>query len=572
MSSLRARAAVDCVALGLFLSGLLLLAAHPASAGILDASWTAPTTNTDGSPLTDLASYKIYYAPSPAPCPGSPFVSVVSPTSSPAPNQNVNLRLSGLATGTLYYVSVSAVDTAGNQSACSAAASAVARSDFAVSPSGTVNFGSVNIGSFAEQTYTVSNTAGGTVSGSVSVPLPFTIVSGSPFSLSGTGTSQAVKVRFTPATTTTVSATISFTANGGTVTGIVTGVGIGATDTTNPTITITSPGPSGSAYTTGSSSLTVQGTASDNVGVTQVTWTNSRGGSGTATGTTSWTASGIPLQSGANVLTVTARDAAGNAGTAAVTVTYDNTPPSVSITAPGTGATVSGTVNVTATASDNVGVAGVQFLLDGVALGAEQTTAPFSFSWTTGSAANGAHTLSARARDAVGNTAVAANVAVTVSNTAPDTTKPTIAITSPGPSGSAYTTGSSSLTVQGTAADNVGVTQVTWTNSRGGSGTATGTTSWTASGIPLQSGANVLTVTARDAAGNAGTAAVTVTYDNTPPSVSITAPGTGATVSGTVNVTATASDNVGVAGVQFLLDGVALGAEQTTAPFSFSWT
>src|SRR5437870_1474827 len=234
-----------------------------------------------------------------------------------------------------------------------------------------------------------------------------------------------------------------------------------APDTTKPRIAITSPGPSGSAYTTGSSSLTVQGTAADNVGVTQVTWTNSRGGSGTATGTTSWTVSGIPLQSGANVLTVTARDAAGNAGAAAVTVTYDNTPPSVSITAPGTGATVSGTVNVTATASDNVGVAGVQFLLDGVALGAEQTTAPFSFSWATGSAANGAHTLSARARDAVGNTAVAANVAVTVSNTAPDTTKPRIAITSPGPSGSAYTTGSSSFTVQGTASDNVGVTQVT---------------------------------------------------------------------------------------------------------------
>jgi hypothetical protein len=66
----------------------------------------------------------------------------------------------------------------------------------------------------------------------------------------------------------------------------------------------------------------VSGTASDNVGVTQVTWTNSRGGSGTATGTTSWSATGIALQSGTNVLTVTARDAANNAASATLTVTY----------------------------------------------------------------------------------------------------------------------------------------------------------------------------------------------------------------------------------------------------------
>src|SRR4029077_15104378 len=113
----------------------------------------------------------------------------------------------------------------------------------------------------------------------------------------------------------------------------------------------------------------------------------------------------------------------------------------------------------------------------------------------------------------------------------------------------------------GTAADNVGVTQVTWANSRGGSGIATGTTSWSASGIALQAGTNVVTVTARDAAGNTGTAILTVTYnspDTTAPTVNITAPTSGTTVSGVVTVTATASDNVGVVGVQFLLDGTAL--------------
>src|SRR5207253_1360408 len=81
---------------------------------------------------------------------------------------------------------------------------------------------------------------------------------------------------------------------------------------------------SGATYTTSSSPLTLGGTASDNIGVTQVTWANSRGGSGTATGTTSWTASGIGLQAGTNVLTITARDAAGNTATASVTVTLSS--------------------------------------------------------------------------------------------------------------------------------------------------------------------------------------------------------------------------------------------------------
>ena len=94
-------------------------------------------------------------------------------------------------------------------------------------------------------------------------------------------------------------------------------------------------------------------------------------------------------------------------------------PPAVSVTSPAGGATVSGTVTVTANASDNVGVAGVQFLLDGANLGAEDTTAPYSVSWNTATAANGTHTLTARARDAAGNLTTSAAVTVTVSNQAP---------------------------------------------------------------------------------------------------------------------------------------------------------
>src|SRR2546422_1014276 len=105
-----------------------------------------------------------------------------------------------------------------------------------------------------------------------------------------------------------------------------------ATPITAPTVAITSP-TSNPTYTTSSSSLTLGGTASDNVGVTQVTWANSLGGSGTATGTTSWTAGGIALQTGTNVLTVSARDAAGNIATATLTATLsDTTAPTVTIT------------------------------------------------------------------------------------------------------------------------------------------------------------------------------------------------------------------------------------------------
>src|SRR5712671_6938154 len=81
--------------------------------------------------------------------------------------------------------------------------------------------------------------------------------------------------------------------------------------------------------------------------------------------------------------------------------------------------TVTGTFTVTASASDNVGIAGVQFLLDGANLGPEVTGVgpTYAYDWTTTTALNGPHTLSARARDGAGNAASAANVPVTVSNT-----------------------------------------------------------------------------------------------------------------------------------------------------------
>ncbi len=98
----------------------------------------------------------------------------------------------------------------------------------------------------------------------------------------------------------------------------------------------------------------------------------------------------------------------------------DVTPPSsVIVTAPSAGATVSGTVTpLSATASDDVGVAGVQFKVDGVNVGAEDTVAPYSIIWDTTGVANGTHSISAVARDAANNTATSSAVNVTVSNVA----------------------------------------------------------------------------------------------------------------------------------------------------------
>jgi uncharacterized repeat protein (TIGR03803 family) len=106
------------------------------------------------------------------------------------------------------------------------------------------------------------------------------------------------------------------------------------TDTMPPVVAITSP-TSAPVYASAGNSLDLSGTALDNVGVTQITWSNNRGGSGAATPTPFWTVRGIPVQVGTNALTVTASDAANNQASATLTVIY--TPPTIQITTPTSG-------------------------------------------------------------------------------------------------------------------------------------------------------------------------------------------------------------------------------------------
>lgn len=92
------------------------------------------------------------------------------------------------------------------------------------------------------------------------------------------------------------------------------------------------------------------------------------------------------------------------------------TPPTVAVTNPLPGSTVSGTVNLTASASAASGatVTSVQYLLDGNPLGGAQTTAPYSYAWTIGSTAPGAHRLAAQATDSAGTVSTSAVVSVNV--------------------------------------------------------------------------------------------------------------------------------------------------------------
>jgi predicted amidohydrolase len=93
----------------------------------------------------------------------------------------------------------------------------------------------------------------------------------------------------------------------------------------------------------------------------------------------------------------------------------DELPPTTAIASPASGATVSGSVAVTANASDNVAVAHVELWIDGV-LSATDTSSPYVFSWNTTAVANGTHTLQARAYDAAGNVGSSSTVTVNVSN------------------------------------------------------------------------------------------------------------------------------------------------------------
>ncbi|HYH99051.1 Ig-like domain-containing protein [Hyalangium sp.] len=337
-------------------------------------------------------------------------------------------------------------------------------------------------------------------------------------------------------------------------------------DYTAPEVSVTVPAPG--ATVTGT--VTISASATDNQGIARVEFysgTRWISGAAYAPFSVSWHTGNEPT--GEHVLTARAYDWAGNMATSeqvVVTVARDTTPPSSSITSPTSGSTLAGTVIISANATDDILVSKVEFLLDGTLIGA-RAFAPYSFSWDTRTAANGSHTLTTRATDSSGNVATSSEVMVTADN---DFIAPTVSITSPANGATVLGT----VPIQVSATDDKGVSSVRLRVN----GVASGTSftvpyvfSWNSRSFP--NGTHTLTVEASDATGNKGTSApITVTVDNdtTAPSVAITSPASGAAVAGMVSLQADATDNTGVAQVDFFVNGLLLAGD-TTAPFSVDW-
>jgi hypothetical protein len=138
-------------------------------------------------------------------------------------------------------------------------------------------------------------------------------------------------------------------------------------------------------------------------------------------------------------------------------VVLDTNAPSVTITSPINGATITQNTTITAEAGDDVSVAGVQFLVDGSALGSEDTSAPFSMAWNVDSVTDGSHSILAIARDISGNISTSSAVTVTVAH--PDVTAPTVTITNP-PNNYVIPKGTNRIVISSSASDANGISTI----------------------------------------------------------------------------------------------------------------
>jgi hypothetical protein len=335
-------------------------------------------------------------------------------------------------------------------------------------------------------------------------------------------------------------------------------------DSTAPEVAVT--GPTDGAVVFGT--VSIRASATDNVKVRGVTFflddTPLGGEDNSAPYEATWRTT--ESQNGSHTLKAVARDKAGNqtASILAVTVSNDLEAPTVALTSPGTGTAVHGMVTVSATASDDQDVFGVQFKVDGVPLGSEDNAEPFEVSWNTLQAPNGAYVLTAVARDGAGKESTA-SVTVTVTN---DATAPTLSLTTSGNT-------SGTVMITATATDDVGVAGVQFLvdgiNFGAEDVTAPYEVAWNT--LTAANGAHLLTAVARDATNKKTKVnlSVTISNDRTAPVVAIASPVSGGVVAGVVAVLALATDDTSVAGVQFALDGAPLGAEDTAAPYAFLW-
>jgi len=265
--------------------------------------------------------------------------------------------------------------------------------------------------------------------------------------------------------------------------------------------------------------------------------------------------------------TVAAYDAAGNtsapsAAAVATTQTPDTTAPVVSVTAPAEGQVLTGTVTVTATASDNVAVTKVEFYVDDQQLENTDTTSPYGFSLDSTTLPFGTHTITARAYDAANNITTSTPVNVTVDNV--DYIAPSV------PTGLTATAASTSqINLSWTAStDNIGVTGYNILRDGVQVATTAGTT-YQDAGLAAST-AYDYTVAAFDAAGNASASSIdasatTLTPDTTAPSVPTDLAAVPAS-SSAIDLSWTAStDNIAVTGYRIFRDGVQIATTPGTS-------
>ena len=195
-----------------------------------------------------------------------------------------------------------------------------------------------------------------------------------------------------------------------------------AANPTAPTVNVSSPIASSNI----TNSTTLSANASDAQGVSSVQFQVDGANVGAAVITAPYSIvwDSKTTTNAGHIITATATNTAGLSTTsAAVSVTVSNaitlpTAPTVSVTAPINGSTVSGLTSLTANASDTQSVSSVQFRIDGANISAADVTAPYNLVWDSTTTANGNHTITAVAINNAGLSTISAAIAVTVSNTA----------------------------------------------------------------------------------------------------------------------------------------------------------
>ena len=275
-------------------------------------------------------------------------------------------------------------------------------------------------------------------------------------------------------------------------------------------------------HITNANTLALTGTAEANSTVKVFDGTTLLG-SVVANSSGAWTYTTAALANGAHSLTATASDAAANtsAASAALTVTIDTVAPAAPVITSftpdtgtvGDGITNANTLALTGTAETNSTVK----VFDGTTLlGSVVANSSGAWTYTTAALANGAHSLTATASDAAGNTGVAsAALAITVT-TPPGA--PTITSFSPdtGPVGDGITD-PAILTLTGTAVTNSTVNVYDGTTLLG-SATASGTGAWSFITVPLPDGLHSFTATdTMSGVTSAASAVMNVTIDTVAP-------------------------------------------------------